>query len=120
MFKTIKKYMVSITLIFMSLFAIAGCGWEGNEYVGSYKVTSYVNSELNVSREEYMANPSSYDEWDISGWFEMTVKLNKNGKFEQHQERSLYVQEGVWRIRKTLQSRIIYNYKLKIYLTIYC
>ena len=101
--KKILSFMLAICLIIPAIMFV-GCGKnppedkKGQEYVGSYQVVSYADSEVDVTKEQYETNPSDYDEWDISGWFEMTIKLNQNYTFEQHQEGSTYVQNGSWSV----------------------
>ena len=102
--KKILSFVLAICLIIPAIM-FAGCGKNPpdnqlKEYAGTYNVQRLVDTEfdLDVTKEQYQTNPSNYDEWDISGWFEMTIILNQNGSFEQHQEGSSYVQEGSWSI----------------------
>lgn len=92
------KILLSVfvcAFVFLGGISLAGCN---NKYSGEYVVTLYTDSEINVEREKYEENPSEYDEWDIAGWFEMTIKLKSNGKFEQHQENDDFVQKGEWEV----------------------
>jgi len=102
--KKILSFVLAICLVIPALMFV-GCGKNPpddklKEYAGTYKVERLIDTEfdLDVTKEQYQANPSNYDEWDISGWFEMTIILNENGNFEQHQEGSSFIQEGSWTI----------------------